>query len=311
MIMHLWTRWCFKSLALVVIISLSACLAERVPPPTKPPRFNQEQAYTRLLEICALGPRNNASEGKGAAEKLIQRVLSETGAEVSLHRFEHTASGASDASKFTNIIARIKPDEKRRVMIGTHYDTRAWADRDPREDQRNTPILGANDGGSGVAVLLELATAWKDDPPPVGVDLIFFDGEDFGRGQIWDDYFLGSKAWVRDHPDYRPDWGVVVDMVGDASLTINQEKTSLTLAPDIVSKLWSAAQRVQSNAFTNRRGGQIIDDHTAFLEKGIPVILLIDFDYRWFHTTEDKPDKCSAASLGQVGRVVMEAVESF
>ena len=175
---------------------------------------------------------------------------------------------------------------------------------------RNTPILGANDGGSGVALLLELAMAWKDEPPPVGVDLIFFDGEDFGRAQIWGDYFLGSKAWVRDHPDYRPEWGVIVEMVGDASLTINKEKNSLNRAPAIVSKLWSAAERVRSNAFADRPGGHILDDHTAFLDKEIPVILLIDLDYRWFHTTEDTPDKCSAESLGQVGRAIMEAVES-
>ena len=196
-------------------------------------------------------------------------------------------------------------------MIGTHYDTRSWADRDQREDRRNTPIIGANDGGSGVALLLELAATWKSEPPPIGVDLIFFDGEDFGRGKDWDDYFLGSKAWTRDYPDYKPEWGVIVDMVGDASLEIKQERDSVSRAPAIVSNFWQAAERVRASAFVDRRGGHILDDHTAFLNKGIPVILLIDLEYPWFHSTEDTPDKCSAESLGQVGRTVMEAVESY
>ncbi|HEU0252982.1 MAG TPA: M28 family peptidase, partial [Pyrinomonadaceae bacterium] len=147
-------------------------------------------------------------------------------------------------------------------------------------------------------------------PPPVGVDLIFFDGEDFGAGQEWDDYFLGSKAWLRDHPDYRPEWGVVLDMVGDADLRILKEKNSLLSAPAIVERVWNAAGRVRSEAIADERGGLVHDDHTVFLEKGIPVILLIDFRYQWFHTTADTPDKCSARSLGEVGRAVMEAVEA-
>jgi len=144
----------------------------------------------------------------------------------------------------------------------------------------------------------------------VGVDLIFFDGEDFGRGQEWEDYFLGSKAWMRDFPDYRPEWGVVLDMVGDADLRITKEKDSLLRAPSIVERLWNAATRVRSNGIVEERGGLVLDDHTAFLDHGIPVILIIDFRYPWFHTTGDTADKCSAESLGQVGRTVMEAVEA-
>ena len=295
---------------MTVALIFGACSVEPVPSPTKPPRFNQQRAYAQLVQLCALGPRNNGSEGKKAAEQLIERVLKEAGAEVSLHAFDHTPEGSSQPAHFTNIIGRIRPHETRRVLIGTHYDTRAWADRDPDEQKRSTPIIGANDGGSGVAVMLELAMTWKDEPPPVGVDLIFFDGEDFGRGQIWNDYFLGSKAWVRDHPTYKPEWGVIIDMVGDESFEIKQERNSMDRAPAVVAKLWEAAKRVQSKAFRERAGGQIMDDHIAFLDKQIPVILLIDFSYPYFHTTEDTPNKCSEDSLGQVGRAVMEAVES-
>ena len=286
-----------------------AC-AKPAPPPLKPPRFDQERAFQRLRELCAFGPRDHGSEGKAKAEAWIQQMLRDAGVEVRLHSFQHMPKGKTRPESFRNIVARINPEQTRRVLIATHYDTHSTADKDPDDGRRNEPIIGANDGGSGVAVLLEMAALWKDQPPPVGVDLIFFDGEDFGRGPELDDYFLGSKAWVRDFPDYRPDWGVVLDMVGDADFAIRKERDSLAWASAVVERLWSAAARVRSNGILDERGGLVYDDHTAFLNKGIPVVLLIDFSYKWFHTTGDTPDKCSAASLGQVGRTVMEAVES-
>jgi Predicted aminopeptidases len=285
-----------------------ACV-KPAPPPLKPPRFDQERAFQRLRDLCAFGPRNHGSEGKAKAEEWIQQTLRNAGAEVTVHTFQHTPNGAGQPESFRNIVARINPKQTRRVLIATHYDTRSIADKDPDESRRSEPIIGANDGASGVAVLLEMAALWKDELPPVGVDLIFFDGEDFGLGPELDDYFLGSKAWVRDFPDYRPEWGVVLDMVGDADFAIRKERDSLAKAPAVVDRLWNAAARVKSDGILDERGGLVYDDHTAFLGKGIPVVLLIDFSYRWFHTTADTPDKCSASSLGQVGRTVMEAVE--
>ena len=286
-----------------------ACV-KPAPPPFKPPRFDQERAFQRLRELCAFGPRNHGSEGKTKAEEWIQQMLREAGAEVTLHSFQYTPQGAPGPESFRNIVARINPQQTRRVLIATHYDTHSTADKDPNERRRSEPIIGANDGGSGVAVLLEMALLWKDEPPPIGVDLIFFDGEDFGRGPDLDDYFLGSKAWVRDFPDYRPEWGVVLDMVGDADFAIRKERDSLSRATAVVERLWSAAARVKSNGIVDERGGLVYDDHTAFLDKGIPVILLIDFSYKWFHTTADTLDKCSPESLGQVGRTVMDAIEA-
>jgi Zn-dependent M28 family amino/carboxypeptidase len=294
---------------MLAALTLAAC-AKPAPPPVKPPRFDQERAFQRLRDLCAFGPRNHGSEGKTKAENWIQQTLRDAGAEVSVHNFTYTANGATEPVNFRNIVARINPKQSRRVMIATHYDTRATADKDPDESRRKGPIVGANDGGSGVAVLLEMAVLWKDQPPPVGVDLIFFDGEDFGRGEALDDYFLGSKAWVRDFPDYPPEWGVVLDMVGDADFGIRKERDSLARAAAVVEKLWSAAARVGASDIVDKRGGLVYDDHTAFLDHGVPVILLIDFSYRWFHTTADTLDKCSPESLGQVGRTVMEAVEA-
>jgi glutaminyl-peptide cyclotransferase len=292
----------------MVLLVFSACTSPP-PPPFKPPRFDQERAFRRLQDLCSFGPRNHGSEGKTKAEEWIKQSLRNMGAEVSVHEFQHTPKGVSQSETFRNIIGRIKPEVKERVLIATHYDTRSTADKDENEARRKEPIIGANDGGSGVAVLLEMAALWSDLPPPVGVDLIFFDGEDFGRDQELDDYFLGSKAYTRDFPDYRPAWGVVLDMVGDASLGIRKERDSLGRAPAVVDRLWNAAARVRSSGIIDERGGLVHDDHTAFLDRGIPVVLLIDFNYSSFHTSADTVDKCSPESLGQVGRAVMEAVE--
>lgn len=307
--MHPLTRWFSKLAALAVLVTVAAC-TKPSPPPFKPPRFDQDRAFRRLQELCAFGPRNHDSAGKAKAEEWIQSSLKEAGAEVSVHTFQHIPRGSNQSTTFRNIIGRLGTQQTKRIMIATHYDTRATADKDSDPLRRNEPIAGANDGGSGVAVLLEMAALWKEQPPPVGIDLIFFDGEDFGAGDNLDDYFLGSRAWLRDHPDYRPAWGVVLDMVGDADLRIAKEKNSLLLAPSVVERVWNAAGRVGSRAIVDERGGLVYDDHTAFLDRGIPVVLLIDFKYQWFHTTSDTPDKCSASSLGQVGRAVMEAVEA-
>ncbi len=303
------TPWCFRLLVPAALVFQLAC-QPKVASPTRPPSFNQEHAYTLLKELCNLGPRNHGSETKLRAEAWIQDKLRETGAEVSVHEFTYTSKDATTPASFRNIVGRFNPNEQRRVLIGTHYDTRSWADRDQRHEFRSTPIVGANDGASGVAVMIEMARAWKEQPPPVGVDLIFFDGEEFGREGVLRDYLLGSKAWVRDHPQYRAEWGVVLDMVGDSSLRIIKEKQSAARACKAVQRIWDAAARVGSTAFADGFTRNIYDDQSAFIEKGIPVALVIDYDYPWYHTMEDLPDKCSAESLGQVGRAVMEAVSS-
>ncbi len=303
------TPWCFKSVVVAALVLQLAC-QRQVSPPTRPPSFNQDHAYKLLKDICELGPRNHGSETKLKAEKWIQDKLREAGAEVMVHEFTYTGKNGAGPESFRNIVGRFRPTDQRRVLIGTHYDTRSWADRDPRRELRSTPIVGANDGASGVAVMIEMARAWKEHPPPVGVDLFFFDGEDFGKEGEFQDYLVGSKAWVREHPEYKPEWGVVLDMVGDSSLRILKEKSSAARACKAVRRVWEAAERVGSPAFIDGFTGNLYDDQSAFIARGIPVALIIDYDYPWYHTMEDLPDKCSADSLGQVGRAVMEAVQS-
>src|ERR1044072_511423 len=224
------TRWSFS----LIIALASMAWVRPAQPPVKPPRFDQARAFQRLRDLCALGPRNHGSEGKTKAEAWIQQTLRDAGAEVTVHSFRHTPKDATQPESFRNIVARINPRLTRRVLIATHYDTRSTADKDPDESRRAEPIIGANDGASGGAVLLEMAALWKEQTAPVGVDLIFFDGEDFGRGPELEDYFLGSKAWGRGFSDYRPAGGGVVAMVGEADFSIRKERDSLTRAPAVV-----------------------------------------------------------------------------
>lgn len=309
MTMRQSTPWCFKLVVLAVLVLQLAC-QKQVSQPTKPLNFNQDHAYTLLKDICSIGPRNHGSETKLKAEKWIQDKLREAGAEVLVHEFTYTGKNAAGPESFRNIVGRFRPAEERRVLIGTHYDTRSWADRDPGRELRSTPIVGANDGASGVAVMLEMARAWKEWPPPFGVDLFFFDGEEFGKEGVFQDYLVGSKAWVKDHPEYKAEWGVVLDMVGDSSLRILKEKSSAARACKALRRVWEAAERVGSSAFVDGFTGNLYDDQSAFIARGIPVALIIDYDYPWYHTMEDLPDKCSAESLGQVGRAVMEAINA-
>ena len=307
MIMRELTPCHIRRLVLIALVLQVGCQRQPLSP-RRAPSFDQEHAYTLLKDLCNVGPRNHGSESKLKGEQWIQDQLREAGAEVSVHELTYQGKESESSETFRNIIGRIRPSEPRRVMVGTHYDTRSWADRDPRKELRSTPIIGANDGASGVAVMLEMARAWKADPPPVGVDLIFFDGEEFGRTDSIEDHLVGSNAWVRDHPEYKPEWGVVLDMVGDSSLHIPKERVSAARACKAVRRIWEAAGRVGSTAFTDSFYRHVWDDNLAFIDRGIPVALLIDPQYRWFHTTEDLPDKCSAQSLGQVGRAVMEAI---
>lgn len=299
-----------KRLLPLIVFAAAGCREEVKPPSPPAPAFDGERAYALLKELCLIGPRNHGSEEKETAEKWIADRMKDCGAEVSVHEFKHLPKRATGESRFRNIVAKFRPAETKRVLLGTHYDTRSWADKDPDPSVRTYPIIGANDGGSGVAVLIALAEAWRTAPPAFGVDMIFFDGEDFGHEGDWDDYFLGSIAWVRDHPDYKVEWGVILDMVGDAKLTIRKEGASAAGASQVVERLWAAAGRVGAKAFLDEPQSEMLDDHRAFLKKGIPVALLIDFDYPFFHTDEDTPDRCSAESLGQVGRTLFEAMKA-
>ena len=269
-----------------------------------PPDFDGERAMALLEEQCDMGPRYPGSEAHRLYRRWLVDRLSEAGAEVSLQPFDGVLS-TGDTLHLVNIIGNFNRDAGVRVLLGAHYDTRPRADRDPDPDRRNEPIIGANDGASGVAVLLEIARLLGENEPPVGVDIVLFDGEDYGEEGNHDDYCLGS-AWFASHlRGFRPAAVVVGDMIGERGVEIPIEGYSGRYAPREVGELWDIAAELGVGAFVRRPGPAIIDDHVPFIREGLPAVDLIDFDYPWWHTIEDTPDKCSAESLEAVGVVLV------
>jgi Zn-dependent M28 family amino/carboxypeptidase len=225
---------------------------------------------------------------------------------VSVQRFE--VGGSMGVIELTNVIASFRVSERRRVLLGAHWDTRAVAEHDPDPANRETPILGANDGASGVAVLLELARLMSEREPSVGVDLVFFDGEDGGDEGGLGEWCIGSTYYAAHLGDYCPEYAVVIDMIGDCDLSIPIEPNSWAACPLEVDRVWAAAERAEAGSFTRSPGTALYDDHAPLIRAGIPSVLVIDFDYPYWHTLEDTPDKCCPESLAEIGRMLVELI---
>ncbi len=274
-----------------------------------PPLFDGETAYDYLVAQCDFGPRNPGSAGAANTFVYLSIHFKARADTVLYQQFTHIDAYGQQVPTMTNIIARYRPELTDRYLFCAHWDTRPRADRDSDPSVRDLPIIGANDGASGVAVLMALADMLKQSEPLMGVDLVMFDGEDYGEARnVSTDYFLGAKWFASQWPDYRPSLGVLLDMVGDSDLLIPKDPTSVALAPRIVERVWRAAQLEGVFQFASFSGPWISDDHVPLLEAGIKTINLIDFSYPYWHTQQDTPDKCSPASLQAVGSVLTRLI---
>jgi glutaminyl-peptide cyclotransferase len=272
------------------------------------PDFDEDHAFFLLEAQCAFGPRNPGSWGHTECLEFLQREMSFWADTVILQPFTYYSSDQDDTLHLTNIIGRIAPTNRARILLCAHWDTRPYADQDPNPANRDTPILGANDGASGVAILLEIARRCALNRPPVGVDIVLFDGEDYGREGVLDDYLLGSKYYAKNLPPPAPRFGILLDMVGDRDLKIPKEQGSYSLARDVVEKVWGVARELKISSFEQEVGRPVYDDHMPLNEIGIPTIDIIDFDYPAWHTLRDTPSACSAQSLDDVGRVLLQVI---
>ena len=269
-------------------------------------QFDGERAFALLERQCEFGPRPPGSAAHVEAAEWLSLTLSELADEVAVQRF--VAQSRTGDVELTNIIASFRPDSRERVLLAAHWDTRAVAEKDPDPAERETPILGANDGASGVAVLLELARLMADDPPAVGVDIVLFDGEDGGDEGGLPGWCLGSTYYAARMGSYCPQYAVVVDMIGDRDLSIPREPNSWQANPEAVERVWSAARRAGSRSFEDAFGQAMYDDHVPLILAGVPSVLVIDASYEYWHTIGDTPDKCSPRSLEEVGRALEELV---
>jgi len=280
--------------------------------------FDGDAAYKYLSQICELGRRPSGSEGMAKQQRILQDHFTKLGGTVSFQAFDvrHPEDGSRVTMK--NLIVQWHPERKERILLCAHYDTRPFPDQD-RLRPRGV-FIGANDGGSGVAVLSELGKHMPGLTGRYGVDFVFFDGEEFlyDKNRDRDRYFLGSqffaKKYVAEPPEYRYVKGVLLDMVGDADLQILKERISMRHARRVVDDVWRTAKRLGVTEFSSRvRSGDIRDDHVPLNRIAkIPTIDIIDFDYpsprhrSYWHTEQDSADKCSAESLGKVGWVILE-----
>jgi len=223
---------------------------------------------------------------------------------VRLQEFTHKWSRNGRVLPMWNIVGEQNwKDAKTRVVLLAHWDTRPTADMELDSIRQSTPIAGANDGASGVAVLLELMRTFKEKAPEVGIMYVLTDGEDVGPEL--DEMFLGAKVLAKNLPTPRPDYGILLDMIGDKDLEVPMEPNSVSYARNLMYALYThAAQVGLGRTFPMVPGPAIEDDHMPLNQAGFPTIDLIDFSYPAWHTLKDTPDKCSPESLGKVGKLL-------
>lgn len=281
---------------LITLVTTGMIIASQAEDDLNAPNFNGERAFQDADFQVSLGARIPESQAHAQVIKWIQSELIKSDWMVELQQF------SSMGHSLVNIIGkRIENNspEIPFVIIGAHFDTRLIADRDPDPHLRTQVVPGANDGASGVAVLLELARVISKELP-VNVWLVFFDGEDNGDIEGWD-WILGSRGFV-ERLEEKPDNVVIVDMVGDRDLDIYWEKNS---DPILSKEIWDISNDLgYSSQFIPIRKHRILDDHIPFIEAGIPAVDIIDFNYPYWHTTMDSIDKISAESLQAVGETV-------
>jgi glutaminyl-peptide cyclotransferase len=284
--------------------------------------FDGQKAYEYLKEICAIGSRMSGSVGMQKQQKMLADHFTKLGAKTRFQRFEirHRSTGAS--VRMANLIVTWHPERKQRLLLCAHYDTRPYPDQDPDVRRRRELFLGANDGASGTALLMELGRAASELKTKHGVDFVLFDGEEFVFDELRDKqyYFLGSNWFAREHIRLKPAHsytaGVLLDMVADASLEIYQDRSSLDRrgSRQVLGEVFAVAKELKVREFIAVPGHRVLDDHLPLNDVAkIPTCDLIDFDYprpgdehSYWHTTQDVPENCSALSLAKVGWVVQE-----
>tara|TARA_R110002124_G_scaffold46903_3_gene140227 strand:+ start:8464 stop:9423 length:960 start_codon:yes stop_codon:yes gene_type:complete len=283
------------------------------------PEFSSDSAYSYIKKQVDYGPRVPNTYGHVKTRAFLESKLKEYAGKNSVFSQEFTEQGYGDTLNMANIIAAFNTSSQDRIMLSAHWDTRPRADEDT--SRTSEYIAGADDGGSGVGVLLELARIFSENPPPIGVDIVFFDGEDYGTQGDLKKYFLGSRYWSNNPPvpGYNPRFGILLDMVGAERAVFPKERYSMSYAPNLVNELWAiAGEKGYSDVFLNEDGAGVLDDHYIIYENaGIPTIDIINhtvgadgnikFAPHW-HTHRDDLPIIDKNTLQAVGDVLLELI---
>lgn len=314
---------------LLVTVFMSSCQQKPAkttgsePPVVAMPDFSADSAYTFIAHQVAFGPRIPNTEAHRRCAVYLSQRLKTTGAAVQEQLFQARAFDGKVLNG-VNIIGSFNTDAQKRILLFAHWDTRPWSDHDPDPANYNTPVTGANDGASGVGVLLEVARQLGLKSPQVGVDIVFFDAEDYGAPESWQGadqhtWCLGSQYWSRNphQPGYKASFGVLLDMVGAPDTRFYREQISEHFAGDIVNKVWSAAHRLgHERYFINSAGGSITDDHLYVNQlAGIPSVNIIQYDPNsekgfghYWHTINDTMENIDRNTLQAVGTTVLSVI---
>lgn len=288
----------FIIIALLIVLVATGLYVWLKTYPQPAPRFDGERALKDVIAQVAFGPRIPDSEAHAKVITYIQGELAAAGWQSSV---ETAQFGGQTA---LNILAT-RSQEAPVILLGAHYDSRIYADNDPNPANHTVSVPAANDGASGVAVLLELARTLPKDSTPTA--LLFIDIEDNGHIPGWD-WILGSRAFAA-NMTIQPQAVVIIDMIGDANLNIYMEKGS---DAELTRQIWKTAKTLgYQAAFIPEEKYRVLDDHIPFLEKGLHAVDIIDMDYPYWHTLQDTPDKVSAESLQKVGDTLLAWIKDY
>lgn len=284
------------------------------------PRFSGERAYQFVESQLQWGPRVPGSEAHRQTLDWMEQTLAGYAGSRAVYRQTFQVTGyEGERLELTNLVASFAPEKTDRILLAAHWDSRPRADE--AEERSEDPIQGADDGGSGVAVLMEMARHFAENPPPVGVDLVLFDGEDYGYSGDLDFYFLGSRYWSQNPPvpGYRPRFGILLDMVGGEGAIFPKERYSLQYASSLTHAVWELAGEMgYESLFPDQAGAFISDDHLMVNRyTDIPMINIIHHRATdqgsaifppWWHTHNDTIDIIDPETLERVGQLMLELI---
>ncbi len=292
----------------------------KVKPIVKVPDFNADSAYLYVQKQVDFGPRVPNTDAHRACASYLASELKAFGAEVIEQKAEVKAFD-NTILKAVNIIGTFNAEQKNRILLLAHWDSRPFADQDANPENWQKPVLGANDGASGVGVLLEIARQMGKNLPTVGIDIIFLDAEDYGQPSFYntigtaDSWCLGAQYWAKNPhvPNYYAQYGILLDMVGTANASFTKDVISMKYAPHVVEKVWHKAQTLgYGHLFINKQGGSITDDHVYINELAhIPCIDIIDFNngfFEYWHTVNDNMSHIDKNTLKAVGQTVLDVI---